>query len=163
MFYITGEIQVDFFELIDFCQENRTSKRDVLIVYGDGGLNCFDGKSKSQKKYEINGLPIKIFFIPGNQDSHENSFVGYQTKEWMGGTVYFETKYPNIIYAKEGEIYDLAGDKIIAFNDESRLRGNDDSLGKWLTISMPEKGYGLFSKEVWRSEELLPILEAYVK
>lgn len=39
---------------------------------------------------------------------------------------------------------------------------NFDSLGKWLCISIPETGYGLFSKDTWTSDELLPILEKYV-
>ncbi len=37
-----------------------------------------------------------------------------------------------------------------------------DCLGKWLCISNPSTGYGLFSKDTWTSDELLPILEKYV-
>lgn len=37
-----------------------------------------------------------------------------------------------------------------------------DTLSRWLCITDPEKNYGLFSKEHWSSEELLPILEKYV-
>ena len=37
-----------------------------------------------------------------------------------------------------------------------------DCLGKWLCISIPQTGYGLFSKDTWTSDELLPILEKYV-
>ncbi len=37
-----------------------------------------------------------------------------------------------------------------------------DCLGRWLCISNPQNGYGLFSRDTWTSDELLPILEKYV-
>ncbi len=37
-----------------------------------------------------------------------------------------------------------------------------DCLGRWLCVSNPETGYGLFSRDTWTSNELLPILEKYV-
>lgn len=39
---------------------------------------------------------------------------------------------------------------------------NYDCLGKWLCISNPKTGYGLFSRDTWTSDELLLILEKYV-
>jgi hypothetical protein len=39
---------------------------------------------------------------------------------------------------------------------------NFDCLGRWLCISNPKTGYGLFSRDTWTSDELLPILEKYV-
>ena len=38
----------------------------------------------------------------------------YRTQIWRGGEVYYEPEFPNIVYAKDGEIYDLDGKKAIA-------------------------------------------------
>ena len=37
----------------------------------------------------------------------------YEEKEWNGGTVYWEEDFPNILFAKDGEIYDLDGKKCL--------------------------------------------------
>ena len=38
---------------------------------------------------------------------------GYKEKEWHGGTVYYQPGYENILFAKDGEIYDFEGRKYI--------------------------------------------------
>lgn len=38
----------------------------------------------------------------------------YIEKEWRGGIVYCEEEFPNLLFAKDGEIYDLEGKKAIA-------------------------------------------------
>ena len=38
----------------------------------------------------------------------------YDEREWHGGQVFTEDRYPNILFAKDGEIYDLDGQKAIA-------------------------------------------------
>ena len=38
-------------------------------------------------------------------------------KIWHGGEVYYELEHPNILFAKDGEIYDFDGKKEIAIGD----------------------------------------------
>ena len=38
----------------------------------------------------------------------------YAEREWHGGQVFIEDRYPNILFAKDGEVYDLDGKKAIA-------------------------------------------------
>ena len=38
----------------------------------------------------------------------------YKVVEWHGGIVYREEEYPNLLFAKDGEIYDFNGIKTIA-------------------------------------------------
>jgi 3-oxoacid CoA-transferase subunit A len=45
--------------------------------------------------------------------SSGDAFV-YHEAFWHGGIVYFEDDYPNLLFAKDGEIYDLDGQKAIA-------------------------------------------------
>lgn len=35
--------------------------------------------------------------------------IEYKLQEWNGGKVWVEEAYPNILFAKDGEIYDIAG------------------------------------------------------
>lgn len=63
-------------------------------------------------------------------------------------------------------IVTLAGrvEKIIPEMKEiniENIEARDDSLERWLVISDPVEGYGLFSRNEWKSEELLPVLEKY--
>ena len=45
MIYITGDKHGDFTEVLDFCNDNKTSKRDLMIVLGDAGINYFADES----------------------------------------------------------------------------------------------------------------------
>lgn len=42
------------------------------------------------------------------------------------------------------------------------IKDREDSLERWLAISDPVEGYGLFSRNEWKSEELLKVLEKYI-
>ena len=37
----------------------------------------------------------------------------YREVEWHGGTVWQEEKYPNLLFAKDGEVYDFDGRKLL--------------------------------------------------
>ena len=51
----------------------------------------------------------------------------YREESWNGGTVYVEEEYPNLLFAKDGEIYDLEGTKAIAI-------GGAYSVDKWYRL-----------------------------
>ena len=38
----------------------------------------------------------------------------YEETHWRGGIVYWEPKFPNLLFAKDGEIYELEGKRCIA-------------------------------------------------
>ena len=52
--------------------------------------------------------------IHGNHERRPESLPYYDEQEWHGGNVYAEERYPNILFAKDGEVYDLNGRKAIA-------------------------------------------------
>ena len=52
MIYITGDTHRDFGRIFDFCEENGTTKDDVLIILGDAGINYFLTHQKQGEEYE---------------------------------------------------------------------------------------------------------------
>lgn len=59
-------------------------------------------------------MPITLFCIHGNHEQRPSTISSYEETEWHGGTVYVEKEYPNILCAKDGEIFELDGRKTIA-------------------------------------------------
>ena len=66
--------------------------------------------------------------------------IEYKLQEWNGGKVWVEEAYPNILFAKDGEIYDIAGMKTIV---------------KWSTVyssvqRVPSYNYGVENNSIHR-------------
>lgn len=113
MIYITGDKHREFDSVKAFCQENNTTKNDVLIVLGDAGLNYYLDQKDRDLKDRVASLPITLFCIHGNHEERPAYIFSYTCMKWHEGTVYLEYEYPNILFAKDGEIYDLNGKKAI--------------------------------------------------
>lgn len=62
------------------------------------------------KEY-LESLPITIFAIHGNHEMRPHTIPTYHEAEWCGGTVFVEDKYPHILFAKDGELYNIAGQR----------------------------------------------------
>lgn len=61
-------------------------------------------------------LPITLFCIHGNHERRPESLGSYHETEWRGGQVYIEPEYPNLLFAKDGEVYNLDGKRCIAID-----------------------------------------------
>ena len=96
-----------------FCDKNNTTKDDIIIILGDAGINYYLLGMDDNLKAELNMMPITFFCIHGNHEERPYNIPSYQEKQWHGGTVYIEPAYPNLIFAKDGEIYDFNGQKYI--------------------------------------------------
>lgn len=93
----------------DFCDRIGTKKEDVLIVLGDAGINYYKGERDKEQKKLLADLPITLFCIHGNHEMRPERTGLYQTIQWNEGMVYQEERYPNILFAKDGEVYNLDG------------------------------------------------------
>lgn len=114
MFYITGDTHGDFTRIYDFCEFTKTTQKDdVMIVLGDAGINYFLDDQDYWLKEELTLLPITLFCIHGNHEERPYNIPTYIEKEWNGGSVYYEEDYPNILFAKDGEIYNLDGKRTL--------------------------------------------------
>ena len=109
MIYITGDTHGDFKRVADFCFRVGTSKNDVLIILGDSGLNYYDPSRSKYLKMFVQELPITIFCIHGNHEMRPEALPSYKTKEWRGGTVYYEDGFPSLLFAKDGSVFDFDG------------------------------------------------------
>lgn len=113
MIYITGDVHAKFSPIAEFCDHFKTTKDDVLIILGDAGIN-FHGEEKDRKKKDYLGtLPITIFAVQGNHDRRPNTIASYKEKPYKGGIVYVEDDYANLLFAKCGEVFEIAGFKTL--------------------------------------------------
>lgn len=109
MIYITGDTHGEFGRINDFCAENETTPDDILVILGDAGVNYELDESDRILKEELATLPITLFCIHGNHEERPFMIDTYEETGWHGGVVYREAEFPNLLFAKDGEIYDLDG------------------------------------------------------
>lgn len=112
--FITGDTHREFDRIRSFCEKNHTTKDDIIIILGDAGINYYLLGMDNNLKSELNMFPITFFCIHGNHEERPFNIPSYQKKQWHSGTVYIEPEYPNLIFAKDGEIYDFNGQQYIA-------------------------------------------------
>lgn len=110
--FITGDTHGKFDKIHSLCEKLETTKDDVIIILGDAGIN-YSGKTDQYLKSALQKMPITFFCIHGNHEKRPESIDSYNISEFCGGKVYIEDSYPNLIFAKDGEIYDFNGKKYI--------------------------------------------------
>lgn len=113
MTIITGDTHRDFRRVGALCDKLKTTKGDLLIILGDAGINYFGGEKDADLKRGLSALPITLFCIHGNHERRPESSGIYQESEWRGGVIYMEPAFPSLLFAKDGEIYDIDGKKCI--------------------------------------------------
>ncbi|MBR1854269.1 MAG: metallophosphoesterase [Lachnospiraceae bacterium] len=124
---ITGDTHRNFTRIIQFCNRFHTTKEDVLVILGDAGINFLGGDKDIRVKERLAQLPITLFCIHGNHEKRPESVGTYRMVDWHGGAVYVEDAFPNLLFAKDGEIYDIAGKKTIVI-------GGAYSVDKWYRL-----------------------------
>ncbi len=113
MIYITGDKHTDFRNVSFLCRINETTLDDILIVLGDAGINYFANEKDNLLKDSLKNYPITFFCIHGNHEERPENIKTYKTKQFHQGIVYYEEKYPNLLFAKDGEIYDFNHQKVL--------------------------------------------------
>ncbi|WP_195984377.1 metallophosphoesterase [Clostridium sp. D33t1_170424_F3] len=135
--YITGDTHGRFERVEHFCERFETKREDILIILGDAGINFSGGRYDRMKKSFLETLPITIFSIHGNHEQRPYTIDSYQEKLWHGGTVYYEEEFPNLFFAKDGEVFDLNGKQSIVI-------GGAYSIDKMMRLRY---GYGWWPDE----------------
>ena len=59
-FYITGDTHGKFDRIKMFCDENKTTKEDIMIILGDAGINYYLNINDSITKEYSAGFTIRI-------------------------------------------------------------------------------------------------------
>ncbi len=115
MVFFTGDIHGNINPVIEFIDEQALSSDDIIVLLGDVGLNFWGARhGDSRKKQRLNKKGVQILCIHGNHEMRPQALESYREFSWHGGIVYREAAYPNLLFAKDGEIYDLNGRKAIA-------------------------------------------------
>ena len=115
MVYYTGDIHGEVRKVCDFILKNNLTSDDVIVILGDVGINYFgNDKGDAKRKKILDKYNVPILCVHGNHEMRPESLGYYTEIDWHGGKVYWESDYPNIFFAKDGEIYDLDAKKHIA-------------------------------------------------
>ena len=105
MIFLTGDTHGTFTRLlVPTLPKNKDTK---LIILGDAGINYYLDTIDSMKKEFLNNLGITIISIQGNHEERPENINTYQEIDRFNGKVYIEEEYPNLIFAKNGEIYNI--------------------------------------------------------
>ncbi len=137
MIYITGDKHGDFREIFYFCYENKTTLDDIMIVLGDAGINYYANEKDYILKDSLLQYPITFFCIHGNHEERPENIKTYKTKRFHDGVVYYEEDYPNVLFAKDGEIYNFNNHKVLVI-------GGAYSVDKYFRL---DRGYNWYESE----------------
>lgn len=109
MVYYTGDIHGKKQEIIELCERFELTEEDIVVLLGDVGANYYKSERDKRLKRALSRLKPTIFCIHGNHEIRPANIPSYQTKEWNGGIVWYEEEYPNLLFAKDGEIFTMDG------------------------------------------------------
>lgn len=147
MIYITGDTHREYNKLNDIDKHCD----NMLIILGDSGINYFLNKDDRNIKNYLNSLDIKLFCVQGNHEERPENIKTYNEVDMFDGKVYIENEYPNLIFAKNGELYNIDGKKVLVI-------GGAYSIDKDYRLS---NGYEWFKDEQLTEKEKDSILTKY--
>ena len=115
MVYITGDIHGDPRDLIRFCKAHSLTSEDAIIILDDAGFSFYlHGRDHEAKKL-ASRIPATLLCIHGNHKARPESLPElYHEGKCFGAAVMVEDAFPNILFAADGEVYDIEGFSTIA-------------------------------------------------
>ena len=147
MIYITGDTHREFYKLYDI----EKNKNNLLIILGDAGINYYLDERDKILKEQLNSYNIKLFCVQGNHEERPENISTYKEIDMFGGKVFIEEEYPNLIFAKNGELYNIDNKKVLVI-------GGAYSVDKNYRITY---GHPWFKDEQLSKEEMDNILNKY--
>lgn len=144
MIYITGDTHREFSRI---CNLDRKDD-DLLIILGDAGINYYLDERDIELKEYLSKFKIKLFCIQGNHEERPENIKNYKEVDMFGGKVFIEEKYRNLIFAKNGELYNLGDKRVLVI-------GGGYSVDKFYRLL---NGHQWFENEQLTSKEMDYIL-----
>ena len=133
MVYITGDIHGEVRRVTEMIEKHEITPEDIIVILGDVGMNYYGNKKGDRhRKKKLNSHGVPILCIHGNHEMRPESLITYREDQWHGGTVYVEEEFPNLFFAKDGEVYDLEGTKAIVIG--VLIRWINGTVSKWTCI-----------------------------
>lgn len=114
MIFFTGDTHGQGDKLLRHIRRFDLGAEDVIVILGDAGFNYYrDGRDIPFKR-QINDTGVTAFCIHGNHEQRPYALKAYHEVNWRGGVAYVEDAFPNLLFARDGEVYDLDGRQAIA-------------------------------------------------
>lgn len=151
MIYFTGDVhrQVnDLLRRLDYKKIQHTVDQ-IVVLLGDVGVNYCDNLQDRVEKQKLQDSGRTYFCIHGNHEMRPESIETYHELTNDFGTFYVEDDYPNLLFAKDGEIYNLENKKVLVL-------GGAYSVDKWYRLA---SGYRWFEDEQISCEKRSDILK----
>ena len=137
MVFFTGDIHGQPWGVRKFCRRSALTPDDTLILLGDVGANYYGDERDDAVKEVLSSVSPTILCIHGNHEMRPRTVPGYELRAWNGGKVWVQDKYPRLLFAEDGEIYTIEGQRYIAI-------GGAYSVDKYYRIL---RGFNWFSDE----------------
>ena len=136
-YFITGDKHGYMKCFKPFSDKFETKLSDIMIILGDAGLNYYLDTYDILTKDELKYVPMTFFCVHGNHEERPYNIEGYKLVDFKGAKAYVEDSFPNIYFAKDGEIYNFDGKKVICI-------GGAYSVDKYYRL---ENDYNWFESE----------------
>lgn len=137
MVYYSGDIHGFPYRVIAFAKKMKLTENDVIVLLGDVGANYDNGEHDKEFKESLSKIKPTVLCIHGNHEMRPTHIPTYKEKTWCNGTVWYEEEYANILFAKDGECYIIAGKKHLVL-------GGAYSVDKYYRLA---KGYMWWADE----------------
>jgi 3-oxoacid CoA-transferase subunit A len=149
MIYLTGDVHRDLYRFLD--PRLPKEKGDILIILGDACINYYKDVSDEMVKQFLSNYDNTFFIIQGNHEERPENINTYKEKEMFGGKVFVEDDYPNLVFAKNGELYNIENNKVLVI-------GGAYSVDKYYRL---KDNRPWFKDEQLTAEEKKYILDKY--
>ena len=146
MIFFTGDIHGNVNGVADFINKVHPTMEDVIVLLGDVGANYYNGRKDYLMKQWLNDSGTRFLCIHGNHEMRPVNISGYIETEWYGGKGWLQPEYPNLVFAKDGEIYTMNGLRYLVI-------GGAYSVDKYYRLS---RGWSW-----WPDEQPSPEIKAY--
>ena len=137
MVFFSGDIHGQPWGVRKSCRRFALTPDDTLILLGDVGANYYGDERDDAVKEVLSSVAPTILCIHGNHEMRPRTVPGYELRAWNGGKVWVQDKYPRLLFAEDGEIYTIEGQRYIAI-------GGAYSVDKYYRIL---RGVSWFSDE----------------
>ncbi len=115
MLYATGSTHGDFERIRSFCEEMNMGQEDVMVILGDSGI-----ESSDEAKAVLAKIPATILCMQNAAGKQTGAVAKYTRAIWNGGRVLYEPAFPNILFAQDGDIYQIGKLVTLVLNDGLR-------------------------------------------
>ncbi len=123
----------------------------MLIILGDTRINYYLDERDKTLKERLNSYNIKLFCVQGNHEEILGNISTYKEFDMFGGKVFIEEEYPNLIFTKNGELYNIDNKKVLDISGAYSVDKNYRII-YW---------YSWFKDEQLSKEEMDNILNKY--